>query len=208
MRACHQHVTAALASGACGYRPHANLPGMRVHRRALPFLLALPAALRAEEGAWALLRAGRAAAILRHAIAPGGGDPPGFRLDDCATQRNLSAEGRAQATAIGAEFRARGIAAATVLSSGWCRCLETARLLALGPVSREAALDSFFADRSLGPARTEALRGLLAAWSGGPLVLVTHQVNITALTGVFPASGEAVLVRTGGEPEVLARLRA
>jgi broad specificity phosphatase PhoE len=180
---------------------------MRLYRRSLAAFLLLPVAARAEDAGWDLLRQGRAAAILRHAIAPGGGDPPGFRLEACETQRTLSDEGRAQARAIGDAFRARGIAAAKVLSSGWCRCRETAELMRLGPVAREPALDSFFGDRSLGPARTEALRALLAAWSGGPLVLVTHQVNITALTGVFPASGETVLVRTGGAPEVLTRFR-
>jgi broad specificity phosphatase PhoE len=181
---------------------------MLISRRSLAAALLLPAAARADEAGWEALRQGRAAAIMRHAIAPGGGDPPGFRLGACETQRNLSDEGRAQARAIGEAFRARGISAATVLSSGWCRCLETAELLGLGPVAREPSLDSFFGDRSLGPGQTEALRALLAAWRGGPLVLVTHQVNITALTGVFPASGETVLVRTGAEPGVLSRFRA
>jgi broad specificity phosphatase PhoE len=181
---------------------------MRISRRSLLAALLAPAATRAEDAGWELLRQGRAAAIMRHAIAPGGGDPPGFRLGACETQRNLSDEGRAQARAIGEVFRARGIGAATVLSSGWCRGLETAELLGLGAVAREPSLDSFFGDRALGPGRTEALRALLAAWSGGPLVLVTHQVNITALTGVFPASGETVLVRTQAQAEVLTRFRA
>jgi len=181
---------------------------MRIPRRSLVAALLLPAAARADEVGWEMLRRGQAAAMMRHAIAPGGGDPPGFRLDACETQRNLSDEGRAQARAIGEVFRARGIGDATVLSSAWCRARETAALLGLGLVAREPALDSFFGDRALGPGRTEALRALLAAWSGGPLVLVTHQVNITALTGVFPASGETVLVRTGAAPEVLSRFRA
>jgi phosphohistidine phosphatase SixA len=181
---------------------------MHGRRALLLAALAAPLPARAEAGMWAALREGRAAALMRHAIAPGGGDPPGFRLGDCATQRNLSEEGRAQARATGALFRHNGIAAAAVLSSGWCRCLETAELLGLGPVARAPALDSFFADRAEGPARTEALRRLLGAWRGGPLVLVTHQVNITALTGIFPASGEAVAVATGADAGVLGRFRA
>jgi phosphohistidine phosphatase SixA len=176
-------------------------------RRSLAALLLIPATARAEEGPWLAVRAGEAAVIMRHAIAPGGGDPPGYRLDDCSTQRNLSEEGRSQARRIGAVLRENGVAAASVRSSAGCRARETAELLGLGPVAREPALDSFFDDRSQGPARTEALRALLAAWRGGPLVMVTHQVNITALTGVFPASGEMVFVRTGGAPEALGRLR-
>ncbi|WP_211211455.1 histidine phosphatase family protein [Elioraea tepidiphila] len=135
---------------------------------------------------------------MRHAVAPGGGDPPGFRIDDCSTQRLLSEAGRAQSRAIGEALRARGIASARVLSSAWCRCLDTAERLGLGPVTIEPILNSFFADRSTAEAQTAALRGMLRNWSEPrPLVLVTHQVNITALTGVFPASGEALLVYTG-----------
>jgi phosphohistidine phosphatase SixA len=142
---------------------------------------------------------------MRHALAPGGGDPPGFRIDDCSTQRLLSEAGRAQSRASGEALRARGIASARVLSSAWCRCIETAQLLGLGTVAVEPALNSFFADRSTAEAQTVALRGLLRAWSGpDPLVLVTHQVNITALTGVFPASGEALLVYTGARAGTVA----
>lgn len=152
----------------------------------------------ADEAAWADARSGRAALLMRHALAPGTGDPPGFRVEDCATQRLLSEAGRAQARAIGAMVRAQGIASATVLSSAWCRARETAELLGLGPVDHEPSLDSFFADRSTREARTTALRRLLVDWTGpGALVLVTHQVNITALTGVFPTSGELLLVYTG-----------
>ncbi|MCK6409580.1 MAG: histidine phosphatase family protein, partial [Thauera sp.] len=81
----------------------------------------------AEEALWKALREGGHVALMRHAVAPGVGDPPGFRLDDCATQRNLSAAGRRQAQAIGERFRANGIATAAVFSSQWCRCLDTAR---------------------------------------------------------------------------------
>ena len=148
---------------------------------------------------WTALRTGGHIAVMRHALAPGTGDPASFRIDDCGTQRNLSDQGRAQARDIGARFRANGIAAARVFSSQWCRCLETADLIALGPVTELPALNSFFADRDRGPGQTEKLK----TWIGGqdlstPLVLVTHQVNITALTDVYPTSGEIVVLRRGG----------
>ena len=87
-----------------------------------------------EAAAWDALRRGGYVALMRHAEAPGGsGDPAGFKLDDCSTQRNLSAKGRHDATAIGEKFRAAGVAVAKLLSSPWCRCVETARLMELGP---------------------------------------------------------------------------
>lgn len=175
------------------------MPSRRQSLLAAALACLLPPRLaRADETAWLGARQGRLAVLLRHAIAPGTGDPPGFRLDDCATQRLLSEAGRAQARAIGVLLRERGLAAAEVRSSAWCRCLETARLLGLGPVMREPALDSFFGDRAAGPARTATLREVLRGWQAtAPLVLVTHQVNITALTGIVPASGEALLLHTG-----------
>ena len=90
------------------------------------------------ETAWTALRAGRHVALMRHTDAPGGvGDPPGFRLDDCATQRNLSAKGRADAARIGARLRSERIAVERIVSSPWCRCMDTATLLELGPVEAE-----------------------------------------------------------------------
>lgn len=168
-------------------------------------LVGRPRTAQAEDKVWDAARHGRAAVLMRHAVAPGGGDPPGFRLDDCSTQRLLSEAGRAQSRVIGESLRARGIASARVLSSAWCRCLDTAARLGLGPVTIEPILNSFFADRSSAEAQTAALRGLLRDWSKPhPLVLVTHQVNITALTGVFPASGEALLVYTGARAGTVA----
>ena len=91
-----------------------------------------------EAEAWTALHAGRHVALMRHTDAPGGaGDPPGFRVDDCATQRNLSAKGRADALRIGARLRSEGIAIERILSSPWCRCMDTATLLELGPVEAE-----------------------------------------------------------------------
>jgi phosphohistidine phosphatase SixA len=137
--------------------------------------------------------------LIRHASAPGGGDPDGFRLDDCATQRNLSDEGRAQARRMGERLRALGVPIAEVWHSQWCRTRETAELLAVAPLRPEPLFNSFFDD----PAREQRFAGearqRLATWAGpGALLVVTHQVNITALSGVFPASGEIVLMRFGG----------
>ena len=159
-----------------------------------------------EAALWAALRDGGHVALIRHALAPGTGDPAGFRVDDCATQRNLSPAGRAQARAIGERFRANGIGAAAVFSSQWCRCLDTARELALGEVTPFAGLNSFFAGRGDAAAHTRAARALIAERGHGPLplVLVTHQVNISALSGVFPASGEIVVMRLDGDTLSLA----
>jgi len=137
--------------------------------------------------------------LLRHALAPGFGDPEAFRLDDCSTQRNLSDEGRQQARAIGNWLKARGIDRAEVYSSQWCRCLETADLLGLGDVTHLPALNSFFQQREDRAPNLAALRRFLAAWEplDMPLVLVTHQVTVTAITGIFPASGEGVVATLG-----------
>ncbi|MDJ0942800.1 MAG: histidine phosphatase family protein [Kiloniellales bacterium] len=157
----------------------------------------LPDGAAADDGAaWAGLRSGGHVALIRHALAPGTGDPAAFRLGDCSTQRNLSDEGRAQAARIGARFRAEGIGSARVYSSQWCRCLETAELLALGPVEALLILNSFYERRENEDRQTRALEAWLAGQDHDrPVVLITHQVNITALTGVFPSSGEMVVIR-------------
>lgn len=164
----------------------------------LLFLLAMtwPQALQGADEAWQALRDGGTVALFRHARAPGTGDPTNFRLDDCTTQRNLSAEGRQQAQAIGEQFRARQIPVEQVLSSRWCRALDTARL-AFGNLTEPfPPLDSFFSGRDQEPAQTQAVRRIVQDWrSSGVLVLVTHQVNITALTGVFPSEGEMLVLK-------------
>lgn len=145
------------------------------------------------------LRAGTHVLMIRHAHAPGYGDPEGFRLDDCATQRNLDDAGRAQARRIGDWLRAHGIARARIYSSQWCRCLETARLLNLGPVTELAALNSFHGRPQERPSRLTALREFLARQprAGEPIVLVTHQVTIAALTNEGTASGHGVVLERG-----------
>lgn len=180
-------------------------------RRTVAVLLAsLPAASPAAAAAPAdlfdRLRGGGLILLLRHArTEPGTGDPPEFRLGDCSTQRNLDAAGREQARAIGARLRAERVPVGRVLTSAWCRCRETAELMAVGPVEPAEAINSFFDDRSRREEQTRAARALAAGWGGpGNLVLVTHQVNVTALTGVYPASGEAVVATPA--LEVLGRL--
>jgi len=142
-------------------------------------------------------------AIMRHALAPGGGDPANFTLDDCSTQRNLSEAGRRQARRTGDFLRSVGVEQARVFSSQWCRCLDTAELLDLGPVEELPALNSFFEARSRGPEQTQTLREKIAGMDlSQPVVMVTHQVNITSLTSVFPSSGEIVVLRRLDDGEV------
>ena len=144
---------------------------------------------------WGALSNG-AIVLFRHALAPGTGDPPEFRLNDCRTQRNLNAEGRAQARRIGEAFRERRVPVTRVLTSQWCRARDTATLAFPGIVRDEAAFNSFFGDSAREAAQTRAARDVLSRWNQrGVLVVVTHQVNITALTGIVPASGEGVIVR-------------
>lgn len=135
--------------------------------------------------------------IMRHANAPGVGDPPGMVLDDCATQRNLDGRGRTQATRLGERLRAAGLAEVRVFTSQWCRCRDTARLLAVGRVEDLPALNSFFEQPERREAQIRTLREFLARLprDGRPVVLVTHQVNITALTGYYPSSGEGLVLR-------------
>lgn len=161
-----------------------------------------------EQRAWDALAAG-GIVLFRHANAPGGGDPPGMRIGDCASQRNLDGSGRAQSRRIGDAFARRAIPVGAVLASQWCRTRETAALAFPGRAVDESAFNSFFSDRSRGEVQTRAARRVLEEWAGpGALVVVTHQVNITALTGIFPASGEGiVLERRGGDWAVAGRIR-
>ena len=173
----------------------------------LLFLLSVSSPSQSQEGidAWEQLKQGKAIAIMRHALAPGTGDPANFDVRDCSTQRNLSAEGRAQSRTIGTLFKSQGIDAAQIFSSQWCRCQETARLLDLGSVSTLSALNSFFEDRSSSASQTKALEDLLPEWlqaGSMPTVLVTHQVNISALTG-RPASSGEILIITSSAGEIV-----
>jgi phosphohistidine phosphatase SixA len=151
--------------------------------------------------AWKALRAGGHVALMRHADAPGGvGDPPGFRVDDCATQRNLSEKGRADAEKIGSRLKGEKISFEKILSSPWCRCIDTARLLNLGTVETETTFGNVVVLKDQRQTLTAGARALIAQWTaGGNLLVVTHGANIQAMTGVWLASGEIVIVKGGSD---------
>jgi phosphohistidine phosphatase SixA len=153
-----------------------------------------------DEALWTLLRAGGQVIMLRHAGTDGTpGDPPGARLDDCATQRNLTAKGREQAWKIGEALRAREIPIGRVLSSPWCRCTETAQL-AFGRAEPLFPLLGGPRDPASVETRVRALRPLLgAAPVGGNLVLVTHAFTILDVTGERAAEGEMVIFTPLGD---------
>ena len=183
-------------------------------RRAVLFLLLMlswPAAAQSDatkqSDVWASARADGVVILMRHAIAPGTGDPAGFTLGDCSTQRNLNDQGRTQARRIGAAIRAADIKIDLVLTSAWCRAAETTELLGLGTVTVEPALNSFFDGRADSDRATAELRARLKTLNGRKAVLVTHQVNITALTGVYPASGEMIFIAIEPVGEVSVRGR-
>jgi broad specificity phosphatase PhoE len=177
-------------------------PPVNLRRRDFVSMLALGAsrgAVASNDPLADRLRAGGCVVLLRHArTTPGVGDPSGFRLDSCSTQRNLSEEGRAQARAVGAWFRNLSLRPGAVRSSAWCRCRDTAAL-AFGAHETWPPLNSTFGN-SAGPdaaAATQALRAALARLPTGAFeVWVTHQVNISALTGEFTEMGEGLVVDT------------
>ncbi|MCI0592370.1 broad specificity phosphatase PhoE [Chromohalobacter marismortui] len=186
------------------------MPALRYILLILIFAMpgALPLSAQSNEAIWQSLEEGGLVILMRHALAPGIGDPPGFERGRCETQRNLSHQGRAQARALGEVFRERDIPIGAVYASRWCRALDTAVLMQLGDVEPAPWLDSFFRERSARAARTRAAREQIAAWEkSGNMLLVTHQVNISALVGRSVGSGEMVVVRPATEGlEVLGRL--
>ena len=158
-----------------------------------------------------LLRQGGVVAVFRHALAPGTFDPPGFRLGDCDTQRNLNDEGRAQARRIGEWFNERELQPDRVLSSPWCRCIDSATL-AFGAPQVWAALGSPHGyPEPTGAAHLRELRQALSAASarsGRFEVWFTHMFVQSALASDSTRSGEALILRArrSAKPEVLARL--
>lgn len=156
------------------------------------------------------MRAGEMVLMIRHALAPGIGDPENFKLDDCSTQRNLNEKGRAQARAIGEWLRARGIQNVKLYSSQWCRCLETARLMNLGTVTPLPALNSFFERPEDREPNLSALRKFIRDNTKADelIVMVTHQVTISGITDKWTDSGHGKLVRSvpGGGIELVGEL--
>lgn len=133
--------------------------------------------------------------FLRHALAPGNGDPRNFNLKDCRTQRNLDKTGRQQARSIGRRIAAAGLSLAGIYSSEWCRCLETASLLDLGPVIPFSGLNSFYEDHAPRDATLARLAAKLNSLPNNvaPVIMVTHYVTILAITDIAVPSGGAVL---------------
>ncbi len=176
--------------------------------------------------AWEKFRAGEAVILIRHALAPGNGDPANFSVTDCTTQRNLSDEGREQSVRMGKVIKTQGADKVSVFSSQWCRCIDTASGFDFGAPQPLPILNSFYQDRSTANEQTTALKNWIAERLSKPVtnsqnkplentdaapilpaVLVTHQVNITALTNVFPSSGEMVFVGINqGDIEVFGSL--
>lgn len=194
-----------------------------IRRRYIPLILgvlltgwagaALPAS---SDAAWDALAQPGAIVLFRHANAPGVGDPPGMRIGQCASQRNLDEAGRQQARRLGEQFRQRGVRVDAVLTSQWCRARQTAEfafaMQSASGVRDEPAFNSWFGGHGDATRQTAAAQALLARWRGpGVLVVVAHQVNLTALTGVVPASAEGLVVRAvAGEAmlQVVGRLPA
>lgn len=176
---------------------------MRVARQLLAigasFFVAATVCAAGDDAVWERLREGGHIVLMRHAeTTPGVGDPPNFRIDDCATQRNLSPKGREDARKIGEALRARRVNAGDVLTSRWCRAVDTAQL-AFGRSEVWSQLNSAFHDRGGQDAQTEAVRKRIAGFRGpGNLFLVGHGSNILALTGIHPGMGGMVVVAPGG----------
>lgn len=167
---------------------------------------ALPAWAQAP-GFWELLREGGCVVLMRHALTdPGVGDPPNFQIGNCSTQRNLSEAGREQARRVGAAFLRERVKLDQVRSSAWCRCVDTA-MLAFKQNTVWRPINSFFGAGG----QDEQTRAVLSAVQGWQaprnLMLVTHQVNISALTGEFLSMGEVFVTRPGTQGSQLNRLR-
>jgi phosphohistidine phosphatase SixA len=181
------------------------------------FLLTACAApfARAEDDAiaWKRLREGGHVILVRHASTVAGvGDPPNFKIGDCSTQRNLSEAGREESRRLGARLREERVPIGAVYTSPWCRCRETA-MLAFGRAEDWEPLASFFDYPHREAADTESVKKRIAGYSRRPhgpnVVMVTHNVNVAALTKLSIAQAEMVVVRPDGccGLKVVGRLR-
>ena len=185
------------------------MTGTPISRRTLRALFGVPfVASAAAADVWSALRTAGHFALIRHASAPGTLDPPGFKLDDCTTQRNLSASGHAQAIRMGDLLPSNGIAAARIHSSQWCRCVETATLMKLGDVAQQPLLNYFGQDQARRAPQLEALRAWIARLElVQPTLLVTHQVVISAVAEASAADGEIVAMRRDADGKLTVQAR-
>ena len=152
--------------------------------------------INASEEAWNLAKEGNKIILIRHSLAPGGGDPVGFKIDDCKTQRNLNRVGINQSKKIGKLFKQNEVPVDQVLSSQWCRCKDTAKY-AFGNYKEFTALNSTYQsqyNKNEGKQLKE-LYSYVKKWNGNGknLVLITHYSIITAVTTAVPSSGEMVI---------------
>jgi broad specificity phosphatase PhoE len=187
-----------------------------MQRKSFPWVLLLlvslipVSAIAGEKALIQQMRSGEVVLMIRHALAPGIGDPEDFKIDDCSTQRNLNEQGRKQARAIGEWLRAREIQNVKLYSSQWCRCLETARLMNLGTVTPLPALNSFFESPEDREPNLSAIRKFIRdnTKPGELIIMVTHQVTISGITGKWTDSGHGQLIRPGqaGDIELLGEL--
>ena len=172
---------------------------MRLMLLAVSFLL-VAAPARADEALWSTLAKGGNLVLIRHGLTiPGVGDPPGYRLDDCASQRNLVEEGRAQARRVGAALTTRKVPVGDVRSSPWCRCIETARLMFGNAPVVDEMLSNVFVEPGPRDAQVAAFRRLAATKPSGNVMLVTHGATIAAFTGINPGTAEMVVVTPDGK---------
>ncbi len=174
-----------------------NLLSLRLFLFAVSMLCITPQGIAGELSE--LMSQGNTVLLMRHAYAPGIGDPPNFKINDCSTQRNLNQDGINQARRTGNWFRSEGLAQAKVYSSPWCRCIDTAKLFNYGSPEIIDALASTFNEQDYSaPARKNLIEWLqihMKKSDRKPLIMVTHQVNILAYTGINTSSGEMVLVQ-------------
>jgi len=172
----------------------------------LVLLMAFHGALYAGEVAERLKTANHVL-LMRHAYAPGVGDPAGYSLENCESQRILNDQGKQQSVRIGQWLRDQGVAKADVYSSIWCRCQQTAERLGLGPVTVEPSLASFFDEPAKAPEQNRRLQEFVAkalkTKGDRALVLVTHHVNIQEFMGQNIGSGDMVLVRVNAQGKML-----
>ena len=160
------------------------------------FLSLLTSQLNASDQLWNLAQEGNKIILIRHSLAPGGGDPPGFKINDCKTQRNLNLTGIKQSKKIGKLFKKNKVPVDQVLSSQWCRCKDTAKY-AFGNYKEFTALNSTFQspyNKNEGKQLKE-LYNFVKKWDGKGrnLILITHYSIITAVTTAVPSSGEIVI---------------